>query len=170
MQLAWTGPGLKTRSPELRLGRELALRALYSVDLSDFAPHIAWMRCESSFFSEEEEEARGDEDHRLAEMSDEALAQARDIGRALLFAYWKHRLEIDGIIRGSSKRWKLSRMLPIERNILRLGTLELLMSVTPTRDVIYDCVELAKSFGDAPTPRFVNGILDQICQDNQITL
>ncbi|MEL6177376.1 MAG: transcription antitermination factor NusB, partial [Myxococcota bacterium] len=148
MALQWTGPSLKTRSRELRLGRELALRAMYSADLGDFEPQIAWLRCQTSFFSEEWRAAQhtDDDEHPWADLSPTTMETSQEIGRAMLFAFWDNRSQIDGIIRGSSKRWKLNRMLPIERNILRLGTFELLTHVIPSRDVIYDCVELAKIF------------------------
>jgi N utilization substance protein B len=78
--------------------------------------------------------------------------------------------EVDEALQRSSPRWKIKRMAPLDRNLLRLGVLELLEGILPPRDVIYDCVELGKRYGDGNTPRFVNGILDQLCRDNQISL
>ena len=167
---AWSGPLLKTRSKELRSGREFALKAMYSVDVGNVAPPIAWLRCQRSFFAETAPPTSPRDVSMLFLLSDEALETALDIARHFLHALSLEQTDIDAVIRRSSKRWRISRMQPIERNILRIGTFELIKGLVPARDVIYDCVELAKTYGDAPTPDFVNGILDQICQDNQIVL
>ena len=63
-----------------------------------------------------------------------------------------------------------ARMARVDRNILRVGAFELMAGLTPPRDVIYDCVELAKRYGEKQTPRFVNGVLDQLCRNQGISL
>ena len=56
-------------------------------------------------------------------------------------------------------------MSRVDRNILRLATYELShTSEVPTKVVINEAVELAKRFGAAEAPAFVNGILDRIAQ------
>lgn len=53
---------------------------------------------------------------------------------------------------------------PIERAILRLATFELLHHAeTPTRAIINEAVELAKTFGSTPISyKYVNAILDRL--------
>ena len=52
---------------------------------------------------------------------------------------------------------------PVERAILRMGAYELIEHPEiPYRVVINEAVELAKRFGTAESPAFVNGILDRI--------
>jgi len=54
---------------------------------------------------------------------------------------------------------------------LRLAAFELFEHPeTPPKVVINEAVELAKKFGAEPSRSFVNGILQQLCQDNQIDL
>ena len=56
-------------------------------------------------------------------------------------------------------------------NILRLGTYELMFErATSPRSLINEAVELAKQFGAEQSKNFVNGILQQICVDNQINV
>ena len=166
----WNGPVLTTRSQALRAAREITLKALYSVDVGDIAPPMAWQRCEDAFFLDVTPPTELSPSHAHFAEEEDDLSKSIEIARHLLQAISNERLELDATIRRSSKRWRISRMQPIDRNILRIGTFELLKGLIPSRDVIYDCVELAKFYGDNPTPGFVNGILDQICQDNQIAL
>ena len=73
--------------------------------------------------------------------------------------------KIDDIIQQASRNWRLDRMSRVDRNILRLATYELGHTVeVPTKVVINEAVELAKRFGAAEAPAFVNGILDRIAQ------
>jgi N utilization substance protein B len=69
-----------------------------------------------------------------------------------------------------SPRWKLDRMATVDRNILRLGAWELLDGYAAPLETINACVELGKEYGEKGTPGFVNGLLDQLCQDHQIPL
>lgn len=71
--------------------------------------------------------------------------------------------EIDEIVSRHATNWTLGRMAIVDRNILRLGTYELLFSdSTPPKVVINEAVELAKRFGTAESGKFVNGVLDSI--------
>lgn len=141
------------RSKLVRAGRELALRALYAGDVSGD---------DASTLVQSGAEAVGDTE-RFPEGALAAAAQR--IG-----ALGTRTDEVDAAIQAASPRWKLGRMAAIDRSILRLGTLELLERVTPPKDVIYDCVVLAKQYGDKDTYKFVNGLLDQICRDHGIAL
>lgn len=77
-----------------------------------------------------------------------------------------HAAEIDQIIQNASRNWRLERMSRVDRNILRLATSELHHDrEVPVRVVINEAVELAKRFGTAESPAFVNGILDRIAQE-----
>ena len=54
-------------------------------------------------------------------------------------------------------------MARVDRNILRLAVGELQnVPETPVKVVINEAVELAKRFGTAESPAFVNGVLDRV--------
>ena len=72
---------------------------------------------------------------------------------------------IDQKIESVAANWKLSRMPPTDRNVIRLGAFELLYTDTPYPVVIDEALELAKSFGTAQSASFVNGILDKLVPD-----
>jgi N utilization substance protein B len=74
--------------------------------------------------------------------------------------------EIDPKITATATNWRLSRMLPVDRNVLRLATYELLFDPDrqPVEVVINEAVELAGRFGSAESGKFVNGVLDRIAK------
>jgi transcription antitermination protein NusB len=73
---------------------------------------------------------------------------------------------IDKRVVSASQNWRLERMSRVDRNLLRLGTWELMFNGEVPRAVILDeAVELAKSFGTDESSGFVNGVLDRIASD-----
>lgn len=88
---------------------------------------------------------------------------SREFAQALIAAAVERAPAVDELIVSASKNWRLERMSRVDRNILRLGTVELVgFPETPVKVVINEAVELAKRFGTAESPAFVNGILDRI--------
>jgi transcription antitermination protein NusB len=74
--------------------------------------------------------------------------------------------ELDKLISAASTHWRIERMARVDRNILRLGTWELLRRADVPRAVILDeAVELAKAFGTEESSAFVNGVLNQVAQN-----
>ena len=79
--------------------------------------------------------------------------------------------EIDATIDKSSKNWRVNRMSLVDLCILRLATYELLYErISAPRVLINEAVEMAKSFGAERSHNFVNGLLQQICTDNQVSM
>jgi N utilization substance protein B len=73
---------------------------------------------------------------------------------------------IDKKIAAASQNWRLERMSRVDRNLLRLGSFELMFRSDVPRAVILDeAVELAKSFGTDESSGFVNGVLDRIAEN-----
>jgi N utilization substance protein B len=77
-----------------------------------------------------------------------------------------HQAEIDQTLAGTAENWRLHRMMPADRNVLRLGAYELLHDPepSPAAAVLNEAIELARRFGTADSPGFVNGILDKIAR------
>jgi N utilization substance protein B len=74
-----------------------------------------------------------------------------------------HVEEIDQRLTQAAENWRLPRMAGVDRNVLRLGAFELLFSPeTPAGVALNEAIELARRFGSADSPGFVNGVLDQI--------
>lgn len=70
---------------------------------------------------------------------------------------------IDEMIVKQAQNWRIERMAAVDRNILRMAVYEFLNETgTPKLVVIDEAIEIARTFGDAKSPQFVNGILDGI--------
>ena len=70
---------------------------------------------------------------------------------------------IDPIITEAAEHWRIERMNVLDRLILRLAVHEFLHEHdTPARVVINEALELARTFSNDDSVRFVNGILDAI--------
>ncbi len=73
---------------------------------------------------------------------------------------------VDKQITTASRNWRLERMGRVDRNLLRMGTWELMAQKDVPRAVVIDeAVELAKSYGTEDSSSFVNGVLDRIATD-----
>ncbi len=71
--------------------------------------------------------------------------------------------EIDAMISEASTGWKISRMGKAELAILRLATYEMKFDEDiPVRVAINEAVELAKTYGNDNSPKFVNGVLAKL--------
>lgn len=70
---------------------------------------------------------------------------------------------LDARIESAATHWRLERIAPVDRTILRLGAYELAFEKdTPPAVVLDEAVELAKRFGEEDSPAFVNGVLDAV--------
>lgn len=77
-----------------------------------------------------------------------------------------HGERIDELIGRHAIDWALDRMPAVDRNILRLGTYELLERPdVPLGAVISEAVELAKRYSTDESGRFVNGVLASIASE-----
>jgi transcription antitermination protein NusB len=125
-----------------RKGRELALQALYQIEVTgDASP-----RAVQSFLSHFE-----------------GGAEAKDFARGVISGVTGNREKIDGIIERSAENWKLQRMAKVDLLILRIATYELLFCPDIPMNVSLDeAIEIGKRFGSADSPTFINGVLDQV--------
>jgi N utilization substance protein B len=74
-----------------------------------------------------------------------------------------HLADIDAQLAAAAENWRLPRMAAVDRNVLRMGAYELLFTPdTPSSVVINEAIELARRFGSADSPSFVNGVLDRL--------
>ena len=73
--------------------------------------------------------------------------------------------DIDRRLSEAAENWRLVRMAAVDRNVLRLGAYELLHTAeTPPNVALDEAIELARRYGSADSPAFVNGVLDRLRQ------
>jgi len=74
-----------------------------------------------------------------------------------------HRGEIDRLLGENSRGWSLDRMPAVDRNILRIGSFELLWGTeVPEAVAISEAVVLAGDLSTDASPAFVNGLLARL--------
>ncbi len=93
--------------------------------------------------------------------------ETRGFARVLAIEAWAVRGRIDALLAKTAAHWRVKRMAPVDRNVLRLGAYELLETDTAVQVVIDEAVELGKRFGGSESPKFVNGILDAIARETR---
>ena len=135
---------LPNKSSPRRRGREAALQMLYEGDYNRAELAVAFERYW----------------HDLARNT-----EGKQFAQALLAGLEDNRAAIDEAISAASTNWRLERMGPVDRGILRIGTYELLFrDDIPLRVTLNETVELAKRYGNEESPGFVNGVLDRVAR------
>lgn len=96
--------------------------------------------------------------------ADEALPDdAREFANDLVRGTTAHLSEIDRLLAAHAQNWRVERMAVLDRLILRMATYELLTDPqTPTKVVINEALELARSYSGEDAVAFVNGVLDAV--------
>jgi len=128
-----------------RSGREAALQMLFAMEALAASPDEVIANFWKSF-----------------EADPEGKAYADEVVRGVA----EHREEIDKVLASASENWRVERMTRLDRNLLRLGTFELMKRADVPSPVILDeAVELAKQFGTDESSAFVNGVLNRVAHD-----
>ena len=134
-----------------RQARELALQALFQLDFNSDADDIA------------SREAQEKAIEAAAAELENTVVKARDrkFVEKLVYGTMTFRDQIDELINGAAKDWKVSRMAGVDRNIARMAVYELKFDEekTDVGVVVNEAVELAKKFGTDDSGRFINGVL-----------
>lgn len=75
---------------------------------------------------------------------------------------------IDAELKATSKNWKLHRMPIVDLSILRIAAYEILfLDDIDAATSINEAIEIAKSFSTSNSPKFINGVLDNIRKRHQ---
>lgn len=78
----------------------------------------------------------------------------------------EHQARIDEVISSYAQGWSLERMPTVDRNVLRLGVLEVLfLDETPDAVAVSEAMNLVRDLSTDESPTFVNGVLGNIVRD-----
>lgn len=92
-------------------------------------------------------------------------AEGRSYADESLTGVLEQRDALDEAIKAISSNWRIERMNPVDRNILRLCAYELIhRPEIPVAVIIDEGVELAKRYGADGSTKFVNGVLDKLAR------
>ena len=93
-------------------------------------------------------------------------AESQDFALGLYDGTVAHRYDIDTLIRAAAENWRIERIAILDRNAIRLGAYELMHAESgPAGVVMNETIELARTFGSAQSPGFVNGVLDRMFRE-----
>ena len=156
------------------MAREMAVQMLYQCDLGGSPlPHIFNTFDLSEYLAREaasEEKKRAlpnPEEREDFTQRKKRVNEAFEYAQMLVRGTVDNRERIDDLIRGQADNWRLERMPPVDRNILRLAVFEMLHERdTPKLVVLDEAIELAKKFGSEQSGRFVNGLLDGLLKQH----
>jgi N utilization substance protein B len=143
-------------------GRAIALQLLFALDTAGSLESEGHLRLDVEsairryWASFEDSEAQ----------AEPIEAESRAFGEQLVRELAQRLPEIDAALRKASVHWRLERMPRVDRNVARLGALELITHPEIPRAVAIDeSVELAKRFGGDESSAFVNGLLERVADD-----
>jgi N utilization substance protein B len=125
-----------------RKGRELALQALYQMEVNPVpAPEaldLLWRNNSTS-------------------------AGMKEFVQRIVEGVHSNRKRIDQLIAKHAEHWRLERMDWVDKSILRMGVFELLFcDDIPNKVAMNEAVDIGKKFGAEESGAFINGILDKI--------
>lgn len=102
-------------------------------------------------------------------LADRVVAErAREHLRRLISVLDETQADVDRTVQNAMSNWRLDRLAAIDRNILRIGTVELLhFDQVPEKVAIHEAILLAEKYGSEDSPRFVNGVLDAVYHGRQ---
>lgn len=134
-----------------RLSREFAFRFLYQRDANGL------LRTRSAG------KVTGKDFENFKETAGEDMPYDREFAHKLAEGVCENIEEIDSQIEIFSENWKISRMSPIDVNIMRVAVYELLYVGGIDKAVsINEAMEMAHKYGGEKSGAFINGVLDKI--------
>lgn len=97
----------------------------------------------------------------MRERGEDLTGEYRDFYQQLMEGIQQHLTDIDPMIeRYLKKGWSVSRLVSLDRAVLRLAVYELLFEQeTPKGVVLNEAVEISKQYSGDESSRFVNGVL-----------
>jgi len=139
--------------------REAALQMLYQWEVGRVSAHEAVR----TYWPGRDAPPSPEDEHADA-VPDVAVSENdRTWANALVAGTIQRVTEIDDLIAKHLKNWRLERVAVIDRLVMRLAIYELLTETeTPSKVVINEALELARTFsGEEPVP-LINGVLDAV--------
>ena len=125
-----------------RKARIIALQSLYECDCAGHDPVFSTSRL-----------------IRERSLSDDAASFAHELVNGVL----DNREELDAQIRRFAPSFPVEQLSMVDRNVLRMAIYEMMLGgKVPVKVAINEAVELAKTFGNENSSKFINGVLGSV--------
>ncbi len=137
-----------------RIGRELALQAIYCLQINyqtlDELIQFAWL----------DSPATGD-----ADGNDQESTRARQFAILLVTGVYNEVKRIDTEIKSHATNWNINRLLQVDKAVLRISIYALLfLKDIPVSVTINEAIELVKQYSESKSAGFINGVLDTVAK------
>lgn len=84
--------------------------------------------------------------------------------------FQQHFEEVDNEIQKYSKGWDISRLVKMDKDVLRIAIVELLyVKEAPMKVVVDEALELAKKYSTDDSAAFINGVLAKVIVENGLS-
>lgn len=132
------------------LARQLALQALYEIDITGHAPGTVIQQLMDSYQERPPTSIIRHMEH-------------------IVVGVYNNRVAIDEAVQPFAPEFPVKHLAVVDRNILRIAIYEFVLAkVVPMGVAIDEAVSLAKSFGADSSPRFVNGVLGNLMENADV--
>lgn len=129
-----------------------------------FREHTAILTFIFDFYPKDEWQEQFDLYTENAEISGEEKDELRE----RIFALEDKLSEVDALIDGASKKWRIKRLAKTDLMLLRVAVYEIKFdSQIPDKVSVNEAVELAKIYGGDESPAFVNGVLAKFMTEDK---
>jgi N utilization substance protein B len=129
-----------------RRAREAALQMLYQCEIGRTGAHEAI----ATYWP-------------ARDAADDLPERQREFANSVVRGTLDRQVEIDRLLARHAQNWRVERMTVIDRIVLRMGIYEMLAEMeTPSKVIINEAIELARSFSGDEAVGFVNGVLDAV--------
>jgi transcription antitermination protein NusB len=92
-----------------------------------------------------------------------ASAKVKGFAESLIAGVQTHKDDLDKQIADVLDHWDLERIEIVDRNVLRVAAFEMFhCPEVPPIVAMNEAIEVARALGTPESPRFVNGVLDQL--------
>src|SRR5574344_322240 len=97
--------------------------------------------------------------------------EVRDYAKLIALQYKNNVLEVDGFIKKYAHGWDISRLVKMDKDILRIAIVEMLyIKEAPAKVIIDEALELAKKYSTDDSSSFINGILAKVIEENRLLI
>lgn len=97
----------------------------------------------------------------------ESQDEVKDYVVSIAKSFKKNHEEIDKNIQNHSNGWDISRLVKMDKDILRIAITELLyIKEAPMKVIVDEALELAKKYSTDDSSAFINGILAKVIMEN----
>ena len=108
-------------------------------------------------------------DQNIENVIKEVCVIENEFVKDIVFGVITYKNEIDNIANKYLQDWTIDRLGNTDQAILRMGIYELLYTDTPDIVCINEAVELAKEYSDTEIKGMINGVLDNIYKNKQVS-